>query len=79
MLVCMCSPLFDSTIVYQLPKDSNVATAVQVLNPLIQSLVRANEISTPSAHFLTCQVTFSQPEWDWLFFRASRCNVRRGL
>jgi hypothetical protein len=44
MLVCVCSPSSYSTIVYQLHKDSNVATAVQILNPLLLSLVRENEI-----------------------------------
>ena len=77
MLVGMCSLLFYSTIVYQLPKDPNLATAVQVLDPLLPSLVRASEILMPSAHFITCQV-ISQPYLD-ILCNASRCNVIRGF
>jgi hypothetical protein len=51
MLVCMCSPSFYLTVVYQLPKNANIKAAVRVLNSLLLSLVRANNILVLFAHF----------------------------
>jgi hypothetical protein len=51
MLVCMCSPSFYSTVVYQLPKNSNAEAAVEVLEPLHPNLVCASDFDAIRSFF----------------------------